>query len=109
MKAGQVRPNNFQVNHSARYTSIHVLFQCPENRDRRSELWEGIRASCPPALYHEIMNMTIDIRMSFILSGLNNSFIPEWQSLFSACLQFINSLYVERLHAKIMLHNDDSM
>ena len=86
--------------------AAHVLFQCPGNQTRRTELWRDICVNCPPMLLDEIKSMSVDKRVSFILSGLNNSFVPEWQSLFGPCLHFINSLYIERVHTNMLLNKD---
>ena len=76
---------------------IHVLFVCPQNEDERNRLWSMVRDACSPALYRDIMNMSIEKRLSFMISGLNSNWVPEWKELYYAIAWYINTLYTARL------------
>ena len=82
---------------SAEEDAMHVLFICPHNDDERHRLWNNIQNKCTPALYRNIMDMPVHERNSFILSGLNSTFVPEWSELYHAIIVYISTLYKSRL------------
>ena len=78
-------------------TVAHILFECPGNVDRREVLWNEIAKECPEKLLKEMGCMNSVKKTSFLLTGLNNTFIVEWTSLFEKIVQFIYNVYKERL------------
>ena len=75
----------------------HVLFECSENDHLRVKLWQAVRETCPNTLNCEIESMSTDTKTSFLLTGLGNGFIKEWQATFKAIVDFIYVLYMSRL------------
>ena len=78
-----------------KYETIeHVLFECEGNSVLRGHLWNNILESCPSAsMVYEMTSMSTKARCSFLLSGLNNSYVKEWNNLFKAIVQFITAMY----------------
>ena len=76
----------------------HVLFVCKENTEHRDKLWKRIVATCPNTLIQDMILMPVPIRTAFLLSGLGNSYVPEWKSLFIEVANYIHDLYSKRLY-----------
>ena len=56
----------------------HCLFKCTMFEDIRAENWRNIIANCA------IDAMSSKHRNTFMLSGLNNSDVPDWKPMFDA-------------------------
>ena len=79
-------------------TVQHVLFECNGNRDMYERLWKPITLHCPNSLLIDINNMNNRSKTSFFLSCLNSSFVIEWMQLYEAIINFICSMYNDRVH-----------
>ena len=75
----------------------HVLFECDGNADIRKDLWDKVIVCCPDALAQQMQTMTVNDKAGFILTGLGNSYIPEWTTLFKQLANYIHKLYITRL------------
>ena len=80
----------------------HVLFECKGNSRKRLPLWQSILNCCPDQLSRELRQMPIDDRVVFLLSGLGNSFIPEWSNLYNAIAKFVHILYYSRCADEVL-------
>ena len=65
-------------------------------------MWENlIKMSPSEVLSREICSMSWNGLATFTLSGLHNSFIPEWQDLFEALCNFLYTMYADRTKKKL--------
>ena len=76
--------------------ATHLLFVCEKFSDLRKELWSNVESSAPPELVTEMCKMTTKDRSMFILSAFNVKYVPEWDELYNAVLEFIHKIYVAR-------------
>ena len=76
----------------------HIMFYCPANTQIRVETFEKLQGICPPAMYTDIVNLPISERTKFFLSGLNNSFIQEWNVIFDVLVDFVNRIYMSHIN-----------
>ena len=75
----------------------HFLFKCTMFEDIRAEQWSNIIANCPTeAMKEDILAMSSEQRTTYLLSGLRNSYIPEWKPMFDAIATYVNAMYKER-------------
>ena len=75
----------------------HMLFDCCELQDIRTELWLEISNSCPSStLKDQIESMTLYNRSIFLLGGLANSYIREWDQFYCKIATFIYTMYIHR-------------
>jgi len=79
-------------------TVSHFMFRCSNSEKERTKLWNEIQLSCPSTILMESINaMSDDTKSAFLLTGLNDSYVPEWSIFFHAIANFINKMYVTRL------------
>ena len=72
----------------------HLLFKCNGFAVSRKMWWNNVLDMCPTEMLRlEMDKMSDEKRTSFILSGLNNTYTPEWKEFFGALLLFVNSMY----------------
>ena len=70
--------------------AAHLLFSCTAQRfSTRQKHWDQVQLACPPNLYSAICKMVPRRRLSFILTGFNSQFIPEWANMYSEICTFI--------------------
>ncbi len=75
----------------------HMLFDCNALSNIRLELWYEISNSCPSdILKDQIESMTSYNRSNFLLGGLANSYIREWDSSYCKIATFIHRMYMHR-------------
>ena len=75
----------------------HVLFECTENEVMRERLWNIVIQQCPGSLAVEMNSMDNISKTAFVLTGLNNSFIREWIEIYKHLLDFIYTVYANRI------------
>ena len=76
----------------------HLLFRCTSLCSIRNTLWNNVLQNCPSeTLRSELQCMPDSHIATFLLSGLHNTYIPEWYSLYEAIASFIYNVYKERL------------
>lgn len=71
----------------------HILFECVGSLDRRTLLWSKVQDTCPISLIQDLSNMNPMERCSYILSGMNSPYIPEWKLMYSKLAAFIYDMY----------------
>ena len=76
----------------------HLLFRCDHFKDLRQSLWCNVQSKAPLAMLNDMNTMSQSQRTHFLMSGLGGDFIPEWDDLYEAILEFIVSLYNCRLN-----------
>ncbi len=78
-------------------TIYHVLFRCNALSSSRLEMWSQVLDKCPQGeLKNELYNMSDTRRAAFIISGLCDTYIPEWCSIYKAITEFIHVIYKEK-------------
>ena len=74
----------------------HCLFNCSQFQRLRINLWNKVLQVAPPAMRNELMHMDSKKKTTFILSGFQGEFIPEWGELYDVALQFCYAIYHQR-------------
>jgi hypothetical protein len=77
-------------------TVCHMLFSCAYYDSIRQARWQMVRISAPPALGHEIDNMSAMEKTAFILSGLKCDYTEEWADVYHSIIMFCYSIYTQR-------------
>ena len=66
-----------------RLDTTHILMECESVLDIRTQLWDRIRQSAPPALFKEMNRMDNRSKTAFMLSGFHGvSYCSEWDRLY---------------------------
>ena len=79
-------------------TVDHMLFRCSSLSHLRRDLWNKVMLMSPSeVLNREMCSMSWTKLSTFILSGLHNSFVPEWKEFFDAMCEFVYKLYTQRV------------
>ncbi len=74
-----------------------MLFECNALSNIRLELWSEISNSYPSdILKDQIDSMSSYNRANFLLDGLANSYIREWEMLYGYIATFIDKMYMHR-------------
>ena len=74
----------------------HLLFECPYYRYERAVLWGNLLDICPAQLQAELINMNSEERTVFIISGMHDGYIEEWNDIFHEMLNYCHKLYMMR-------------
>ena len=74
-------------------STLHILFECREFHRLRCDGFQTISIKMPDAMQNEYNEMSIQARCTFLLSGLNDSYVPEWDALYAAIAQFVWDMY----------------
>ena len=76
-----------------------MLFECDVLTDSRKILWDDIlKESLSHIFAKELEDMDSWDRATFLISGLYNTYVVEWDSLFSAIVLFIHTMYNKKCH-----------
>ena len=80
----------------------HMLFACsdPETCVSRNRLWAVVKENGPNNLITEIELLSIEERTIFLLTGLNNTYTPEWSAWLDNVKSFLVQMYIKRVVAK---------
>ena len=78
-------------------TIEHILFECPTNRETRTIYWKNVENECPKGLLDSLNSMSCFNKAAFLISGLGNAFVSEWMILYERIIDFVNTLYIQRL------------
>ncbi len=79
-------------------TIEHLLFECDVLSDTREILWNDILSESPSITFtKQLEDMDLCKRATYLVSGLNNSYVSEWDSLFSSIVSFIHNMYKQKL------------
>ena len=78
----------------------HILFECTRNDVQRKKLWFSVLNACPKALANDIERMDVKQKTAFLLTGLGNNFVKEWMYIYDQILDFVYSLYIDRIKLK---------
>ena len=81
----------------------HLLFVCEFFQGLHNTLWNNVISEAPFAMLAELGLMSPWQRTRFFMSGLGDSFIPEWENLYDAVLEFIFTMYKCRLRQEQQL------
>ena len=87
--------------------NVHLIFYLHAQLTlllKREQLWNTVLQHCPAMLAAEMNCMNTCDQTCFVLTGLNNTFVIEWLELYQHILEFIYTLYTDR----IKLHRDES-
>ena len=77
-------------------TVSHLLFRCSFFQQNRKMLWKDVEEMCPSQLLLGTINsMNDNNKCSFLLTGLNNSYVCEWTMFYHSIAKFINTMYQE--------------
>jgi hypothetical protein len=76
----------------------HVLFECRNNAYelRRDDFNVKLRNNAPAALWLELNAMAPRDKLTYILSCLNSSLVPEWIPTYVICVNFLYDMYIIR-------------
>ena len=56
--------------------------------------WLGtIRSLMPTAMLNDFNEMSYSLQFEYLVSGLNNSYVREWDALYGAIAQFVWDTY----------------
>ena len=50
----------------------------------------------PRVMQNEFQSMSVQEKLNFLLSGLNNCYVSEWDALYGAIAQFVWDMYMRR-------------
>lgn len=81
----------------------HLLFVCDYFQDWRSTLWNNVVSETPFAMSVDIALMNPWQRTHFLMSGLGGVYVPEWDTLYDAVIEFIFCMYRYRLKVQDQL------
>ena len=96
------QPKGMQCNYSGicvlcnerqQETPEHVLLRCRHYDDVRPHYVNRINSCMPLAMQRQFGSMTMSEQCQFLLSGLNNSYIEEWNSLYTEVVDFVWHMY----------------
>ena len=97
------QPKGLQHNFKGRYCItcglnqpecfLHTLFECSAMNGIRCRHLNDIKSLMPPAMLHDFEASSIQNRYTFLISGLNNCYVQEWDSLYGAIAQFVWEIY----------------
>lgn len=71
----------------------HKMFKCEAVGNDRAIYWNKVLAVCPVQLAKEIVIMSLKDRSVFILNGLGNVYINEWNELYCAIALFVFNMF----------------
>ena len=81
----------------------HMLFKCTSKTSIRELLWESVLEECPSNIFKDQLTaMAPREKTSFILGGLNDGYVVEWDSLYCSIANFTHGVYTERLKQTVM-------
>ena len=75
---------------------LHIMFGCCEMDMTRAYWLSVIRFLMPRVMQHEFQSMSVQEKLTFLLSGLNNCYVSEWDALYRAIAQFVWDKYMCR-------------
>ena len=77
----------------------HLLFECLYSSDTRNIEKLKIANVCPDAFSDDFERMSPDEKTCFILSGFGGKYVPEFENIYTAFLNYVFRLYEEkRIH-----------
>ena len=79
-----------------RDTVLHILFGCPSLGIERSKLLEVVYTSMPLPMRVSYDMMTVNDKLSFLLSCLNSVYVSEWGAVYKNILTFVHAMYTSR-------------
>ena len=74
----------------------HIVFRCEANIVQRQNMFKDLKSLCPPAMYRDLMIMSIDEKFAFILGGLGNTYNAEWSPIYHCIAHHIHCIYHAR-------------
>ena len=77
-------------------TSTHVLFECSSLTTARDSTWHNVLNNMPDAMAQHVGACDDENKLVFILSGLMNNYIPEWNDIYLGIVYFVNEMYSSR-------------
>ena len=76
----------------------HMLFKCPRIEAVRRILWENVIQSTPThAMRDHIETLQVKDKCVFLLSGLCNTYVIEWNEVYRSIATFVSGIYSYRL------------
>ena len=75
----------------------HLLFKCNQFSGQRNQLWDNVLNSMPEPMSHHVLNLNVNDKARFLLSGFNVSFTREWLDVYGAVAIFASSLYNKKV------------
>ena len=80
----------------------HLLFRCSNFHQKRKKLWKDVEETCPSQILLDTINsMNDNNKCTFLLTGLNNSYVCEWTMFYHSIAKFINTMYQVRLSSDL--------
>ena len=78
-----------------RDSPTHILFKCRAQNlvQARTNQWQNILSVMPPAMLDHVNSLNDEDKTSFILTGLNSSYIPEWLPIYTNISVYISQMY----------------
>ena len=74
----------------------HVIFRCQSLEQKRQQCLQLIVGHMPPAMKVDFLQLSDYEKVTFLLSGMNAKYTPEWGNLYQSIAQGIYSIYSER-------------
>ena len=71
----------------------HVVFECPESEIMRQNLMREVAEVAPPLLNNHFQMMPNYNKTLFLLSGLNDAYVCEWDLMYHAMLNLVIVMY----------------
>ena len=72
-----------------KYELSHLLFVCKKYETVRQKEWEIVVKMLPNPLVIELDKMAANEKTCFIMCGLRSKYVPEFQHIYDALLDFI--------------------
>ena len=77
-------------------TKEHIMLQCTGLNDIRERYLEIVKSLMPPAMLVDFLGLNISNRCHFLISGLNNIYVNEWDNLYGAIADYVWQIYSAR-------------
>ena len=77
-------------------TPVHILLFCNHYDHLRTAHMNSMKNHMPQAMRREFENMSPHRKCQFMLSGLNNSYVDEWDCIYSDVVDFVWQMYMYR-------------
>ena len=76
--------------------SEHVLMHCARLNDVRDRHLENVQLLMPELMSRDFRVMNARLKCRFLISGLNNVYVSEWDPIYGAISDFVWQMYTTR-------------
>ena len=84
---------------------VHVLLHCTSLNDVRDRHLCIVQSHMPEAMLNDFVRMDSRLKCRFLLSGLNNVYVSEWDDIYLAITEYVWQMYVARHKSYTEVHS----